>query len=514
MKRISPSASEHQVIRSYLEWFIEIPWNNLTSESIDLSEARKILDRDQTGLEPVKKRIMEYMAIRKLKSDSKGPIICLLGPPGTGKTSLAKSIASALGRKFYRISLGGVHDESDIRGHRRTYVGAMPGQLVQALHRCGTKNPVILLDEIDKLGKGNRGDPSSALLEALDPEQNMSFRDHYVNVPMDLSKVLFICTANEAGDIPAPLMDRMELHRLSGYTLYEKIDIARNHVLPKQISEHGLAQNHVIIQDSTISTIIQDYTREAGVRNLEQKLAKICRNRAVKYSDNLQLPNQGEYDPLVSKSHVAEILGNVIYHAELSERYNAPGIVTGLAWSPVGGSILFIESNVMPGTGKLNLTGQLGAVIKESAELAVSFIRANAGQLGILFDFSSKDIHIHFPSGSTPKDGPSAGVAIIVSLLSLITDVSVSSSLAMTGEISLRGKVLAVGGIKEKILACHRSGVSRAIVPWNNKRDLDDLPIIVRKDLDIVCVKTVWDAIRTCFPANRAFEGLPVEARL
>ncbi|HSO37180.1 MAG TPA: endopeptidase La, partial [Labilithrix sp.] len=438
------------------------------------------------GLEKVKKRILEYLAVRKLKKDKKGPILCLIGPPGVGKTSLGRSIARSLGRKFHRISLGGVHDEAAIRGHRRTYVGALPGQIIQGMKKVGTINPVFMLDEVDKIGHDFRGDPAAALLEVLDPEQNNTFADHYLEIPFDLSNVMFVATANVADPIPPPLRDRMEILEIPGYTRNEKLAIARQHLIPKQIEEHGITKEMLDIQDPAVDSIIDHYTREAGVRTLERQIASCIRGVAVKIAE-------GDTTPRVLKDEagVIEFLGAPRYTSEVAERTEEAGVATGLAWTSVGGEILFIEATKMYGTGKLQLTGQLGDVMKESAQAALSYVRSNSERFGISKDFLEKtDIHIHIPAGGMPKDGPSAGVTMFTALVSMLTGVRVRHDVAMTGEITLRGRVLPIGGLKEKVLAAHRAGIKRVLIPERNKADLDEVPAEIKNELEfIACSK-------------------------
>ncbi len=480
-----PAASaEYHVIRTYLEWLADLPWSKASEDRIDLEEARKILDQDHHGLEQVKKRIIQFLAVAKLKNDLRGSILCLVGPPGVGKTSLGQSIAKALGRKFIRTSLGGVRDEAEIRGHRRTYVGAMPGRVIQSLKRAGVNNPVMLLDEVDKLMVGYQGDPSSALLEVLDPEQNSTFTDHYLDTAFDLSKVFFIATANVPDQIPAPLRDRMEIIDLSGYTGLEKLNIAKNHLVPKQVLEHGLTMEQVAFQDDALESIISNYTREAGVRELQRKIASLCRAIAEDVIASKPTPIP------VTKERVREALGAPRYQPETSERISKPGIVTGLAWTPAGGDILFVEASAMPGSGKLTLTGQLGDVMKESVQLALSFLRAQKGALCAGFDFEKTDIHVHVPAGAIPKDGPSAGITMLTALASLTSGKVVSKQLAMTGETTLRGAVLPVGGIKEKVLAAHRAGVTHIILPSRNEQEVREIPENVKKQLTFHFVDT------------------------
>ncbi len=484
LKVMQPSSAEYTVTRTYLEWLVEMPWAISTEDKIDIQEARNILNADHYDLEKVKKRILEYLAVRKLKADKKGPILCLVGPPGVGKTSLGKSIAKAVGRKFVRVSLGGVRDEAEIRGHRRTYVGSLPGRIIQGIKRAGTNNPVFVLDEIDKLGHDFRGDPSSALLEVLDPEQNNSFSDHYLEVPFDLSGVMFIATANILDPVPAALRDRLEILELPGYTRNEKTMIARQFLIPKQIEEHGMTDAQLSFNEGSVSEIIDSYTREAGVRNLEREVGSVCRGVAVKVAEGQV---QGKID--ITAENVSDFLGPQKFMSEMAERTAVPGVATGLAWTAVGGDILFIEATRMPGKSTLMLTGQLGDVMKESAQAATSFVRARARSYGIDENFLEKaDLHIHVPAGAISKDGPSAGVTMFVALTSMITGIPVRPDVAMTGEITLRGNVLPVGGIKEKLLAAHRAGIKRVVLPERNRKDIVDVPDEVKKDLEIIHV--------------------------
>ncbi len=481
LKSMQPSSAEYTVTRTYLEWLVEMPWAISTEDKIDIGEARTILNADHYDLEKVKKRILEYLAVRKLKADKKGPILCLVGPPGVGKTSLGKSIAKAVGRKFVRVSLGGVRDEAEIRGHRRTYVGSLPGRIIQGIKRAGTNNPVFVLDEIDKLGHDFRGDPSSALLEVLDPEQNNTFSDHYLEVPFDLSRVMFIATANILDPIPAALRDRLEILEIPGYTRSEKLMIARQFLLPKQIEEHGMSNAQITFEDPAIGEVIDSYTREAGVRSLEREIGSVCRGVAVKVAEG-----ETKEQVQITAEKVAEFLGPQKFISEVAERTAVPGVATGLAWTAVGGDILFIEATRMPGKSSLMLTGQLGDVMKESAQAATSFVRARAKTYGIDEHFLEKaDLHIHVPAGAISKDGPSAGVTMFVALTSMLTNIPVRPDVAMTGEITLRGNVLPVGGIKEKLLAAHRAGIKRVILPERNQKDIVDVPDEVKKDLEI-----------------------------
>ncbi|MGZ6275049.1 MAG: endopeptidase La [Syntrophales bacterium] len=491
LSRMHPSSAEYTVASTYLDWITALPWNESTEDNLDIKKARKILDDDHFGLDKAKKRIIEYLAVRKLKPDSKGPILCFVGPPGTGKTSLALSIAHALGRKFVRIALGGVRDEAEIRGHRRTYVGALPGRIIQGIRRAESNNPVFVLDEIDKVGSDFRGDPSSALLEVLDPEQNYSFMDHYLDVSFDLSHVIFITTANILDTIPPPLRDRMEVIELPGYTLDEKIKIAERYLIPRQTTANGLNQGQISFTKSAITLIISGYTREAGLRNLEREIGTICRGVASMVAG-------GELEKAsITVKDLHRYLGPIRIMSEVSARTSKPGVATGLAWTPTGGDILFIEATAMKGKKGLTLTGQLGEVMKESATAALSFIRANASDLGISVDFfEENDIHIHVPAGAIPKDGPSAGVTMLTALTSLLTGRTVKRDLAMTGEITLRGLVLPVGGIKEKVLAAHRAGIKTIILPKWNKKDLVDIPHKVQKDMQLYFVDDMLEVLK------------------
>jgi ATP-dependent Lon protease len=482
---------ESSVIRNYLDLMLDLPWVTEEKKSIDIAEARRVLESNHNGLEKVKERIIQHLAVMKLKQEKQGSILLLSGPPGTGKTSLGKSIADALGRKYVRISLGGVRDEAEIRGHRRTYVGALPGRIIQGIKRAGTKNPVFILDEIDKLAVSYAGDPASALLEVLDPEQNSTFSDHYLEVPYDLSDVLFIATGNSLATIPAPLLDRMEHIEISGYTKNEKFAIAKDHLLPKTLEEHGLDTDKLVIEDEALKVIIEKYTREAGVRWLKKQLASIARFVSEKIvSGNADLPYVVKADMLNG------ILGKEVIRQEEVRKEQVPGVVTGLAWTPVGGDILFIECTFMPGTGKLTLTGQLGDVMKESAKISLSLIRSRLAHTANSFDFIASDVHIHVPSGATPKDGPSAGVTLFTALTSLITGKTVDPKTAMTGEITLSGAVLPVGGIKEKVLAAHRAGIKKVLLPKENTRDLEDVPEDVRNELTFVTVETIEEVLK------------------
>ncbi|MEZ0575849.1 endopeptidase La [Halodesulfovibrio aestuarii] len=489
-----PESSEASVVRNYLEWLSELPWKKLSRDRLDILKAQEILDEDHYGLEKVKDRILEYLSVRKLNPKSKGPILCFAGPPGVGKTSLGRSIARSLGRKFQRISLGGMRDEAEIRGHRRTYVGAMPGRIIQTMKLMGTRNPVIMLDEIDKLGSDFRGDPSSALLEVLDPEQNNNFSDHYLNVPFDLSKVMFICTANQLDTIPGPLRDRMEIIQIPGYTMQEKTRIARRYLLPRQAEENGLKKDEVSIPDSVLSKIIEEYTREAGLRNLEREIGSVCRKLARQKAEGTAGPYK------VTAKTLQKLLGIPRFIDEEKDAEMIPGVAQGLAWTPYGGVILNIEVTLMKGKGKLTLTGQLGDVMKESAQAALSYARANAEELNIDADFLDKhDIHIHVPAGATPKDGPSAGVTLLIALISALTGKPVNHDLCMTGEITLRGRVLPVGGIKEKILAGVARGLHQVCIPKQNEKDLEDVPADLLKKIKVHTAAHVQDIIPLAF---------------
>jgi len=479
LSKMHPSSSEYVVASTYLDWLTSLPWNESSEDKLDIKAARKVLNNDHYGLEKPKKRILEYLAVRKLKNDSKGPILCFAGPPGTGKTSLGRSIARALGRQFVRIALGGVRDEAEIRGHRRTYVGALPGRIIQHLRKAGTKNPVFMLDEIDKMDSSYHGDPSSALLEVLDPEQNFSFSDHYLNVPFDLSDVMFLTTANVLHTIPAPLRDRMEVLELSGYTQEEKLKIATRYLIPRQREANGLKSSHIKITSGAVKKIISGYTKEAGLRNLERHIGSVCRGVASKVAEE-KVKNL-----VVGQKNLHEYLGPATNMPDMALRIENPGVVVGLAWTPYGGEILFIEAVAMKGGKGLTLTGQLGDVMKESASTALSFIRANTKKFKIEESFfDNHDLHIHVPEGSIPKDGPSAGVAMMTCLVSLMTGRRVKKRLAMSGEITLRGEVLPVGGIREKIIAAHRAGIKMIILPLWNQKDMEDVPENIRDSID------------------------------
>ena len=492
LERTPEGAGEYSMIRTYLDWLVELPWSKRSEGVIDLGEARRVLDEDHFGLEKIKRRILEFLAVRKLNPEGKSPILCFAGPPGVGKTSLGQSIAKATGRKFARVSLGGTHDEAEIRGHRRTYIGALPGNIIQALRKAGTNDCVIMLDEMDKLGAGGfHGDPSAALLEVLDPEQNATFRDNYLGVPFDLSRVIFIATANMLETVPGPLRDRMEVIHLPGYTEEEKVQIARRYLIARQTQANGLKPEQVALAEDALRHIIQDYTREAGVRSLEREIGSVMRHAAMRIAEGLAT------EVSIGPDDLDEILGASRFESEVALRTGVPGVATGLAWTPVGGDILFIEATRVPGGGKLILTGQLGDVMKESGQAAMSLIKSRAVSLGIdpaLFEKS--DVHIHVPAGATPKDGPSAGVAMFLALASLVTGRAVRSDTAMTGEISLRGLVLPIGGVKEKVLAAMRAGITRVMLPARNRKDLRDVPQEVRDRLEFVWLESVDDAIR------------------
>jgi ATP-dependent Lon protease len=491
LRRMQPASSEYGVTRNYVETLLDIPWREQSEDKLDIDRARRVLDEDHYDLEKVKDRIIEFLAVRQLKEEMSGPILCLIGPPGVGKTSLGRSVARALGREFVRMSLGGIHDESEIRGHRRTYVGALPGRIVQGLRKAGTNNPVFMLDEIDKVGQDFRGDPSSALLEVLDPEQNDEFSDHYVELPVDLSNVLFIATGNVLEPISAPLRDRMDVIEIPGYTVYDKKHIARDYLIPKQLEENGIEEHQLEITDDALGKIIRSYTQEAGVRNLERRIAEICRGVAVEIAETPE-EERDEISLTADVESLIDYLGPVKYQREVAQRTAQPGVATGLAWTAAGGEILFIESTQMSGKGELVLTGQLGDVMKESVRAALSYIRSHTDELDIADDFmQNHDIHIHVPAGSIPKDGPSAGITMFVSLLSLLTGIEVRSDVSMTGEITLRGNILPVGGIKEKVLAAHRTEIKHVILPDRNKKDLVDVSDDVKEELEFHFVEHV-----------------------
>jgi ATP-dependent Lon protease len=484
------AAAEHSMLRTYLDWLTELPWSHADEEDIDIAKARAILEEDHYGLPKIKRRILEYLAVRKRNPSGKSPILCFVGPPGVGKTSLGQSIARALGLKFVRASLGGVHDEAEIRGHRRTYIGSMPGTVIQSIRKAGTANPVFMLDEMDKLGVGFHGDPSSALLEVLDPEQNSTFRDHYLDVPFDLSKVFFIGTANVLDAIPGPLRDRMEVIELPGYTHEEKLEIAKRYLVQRQLEANGLTAAQASIDDAALGALIDGYTRESGVRGLEREIGSVLRNVAMQITESVTEAVH------VDAATLGGILGAPRFESELRMRTSIPGVATGLAWTPVGGDILFIEASSVPGSGRLTLTGQLGDVMKESAQAAVTLIKGRLEELGIDRKyFEEHDLHIHVPAGAIPKDGPSAGVTMFIALMSLFSKRTVRSDIAMTGEISLRGLVLPVGGIKEKVLAAVRAGIQTVLLPARNKKDLEDIPESARSQIEFVWLETIGDAV-------------------
>ncbi len=489
--KMQPASAEATVSRTYIETVLELPWNKTSEDNIDLIKAEKILNEDHYGLDKVKERVLEYLAVIRLSESLKGPILCLVGPPGTGKTSIAKSVARSIGREFVRMSLGGVRDEAEIRGHRRTYIGAIPGRIINSIKECGTKNPVFLFDEVDKIGADYKGDPASALLEVLDPEQNKDFTDHFLEVPFDLSKVMFITTANTTETIPRPLLDRMEVIEVSGYTEEEKLKIAQKYLVPKQIKENGLTRENIAFTKTGLRTIIDYYTRESGVRNLEREIGTLCRRVARQYvSGNKEKVS-------LNAAKVEELLGKKKYHFDKIRNKKEVGVSTGLAWTIVGGVTLFIETTVVPGTGKIVLTGQLGDVMQESAKTGISYIRSVADKLGIDEDFyKDKDLHLHIPEGATPKDGPSAGVTMCVSLISTLTGIPVRKDVAMTGEITLRGKVLPVGGIREKVMAAHRAGIRKVLLPKDNEPDIADIPETVRNQMEFVLLNDVNDALK------------------
>jgi ATP-dependent Lon protease len=499
LRVIPPESAEHSVVRTYLEWLAGLPWATGTTDNLDLPHARQVLDEDHFDLEKIKDRILEHLAVRKLKQDGKNPILCFVGPPGVGKTSLGRSIARAMGRKFVRLSLGGVRDEAEIRGHRRTYVGALPGRIIQNLRTAGANNPLFMLDEIDKLGMDFRGDPASALLEVLDPEQNFTFQDHYLDVPFDLSHVMFVTTGNVLDTIPPPLRDRMEVIELAGYTEEEKLEIAKRHIIPKQVREHGLTPAQITFDDEAIVTIARAYTREAGLRNLEREIGRVCRKvaRAV---------TEGHTEPVVcTREKLHEFLGAERFFSELAERTEEPGVAVGLAWTPAGGDILFIEATRMPGKKGLTLTGSLGDVMKESAQAALSYVRSRAERLGVAPDFfEESDLHVHVPSGAIPKDGPSAGITMATAFASLLSGRPIRQGLAMTGEVTLRGRVLPVGGIKEKVLAARRAGIETVILPKRNEKDLEDVPESARSAMRFHFAETMDEVLDLALVPARA----------
>jgi ATP-dependent Lon protease len=505
-ERMPDGAAEAGIVRTYLDWLVELPWKLPEEKPIDIAEARRILDEDHYGLEKIKSRIIEYLAVRKLAPEGKAPILCFAGPPGVGKTSLGQSIARAMQRPFVRVSLGGVHDEAEIRGHRRTYIGALPGNIIQAIKKAGARNCVMMLDELDKLGRGVQGDPSAAMLEVLDPEQNATFRDNYLGVPFDLSRVVFVATANMLDTVPGPLLDRMEIISLAGYTEEEKLEIARRYLVRRQLKANGLTAEQVDIDPEALRLIIKGYTREAGVRNLEREIGKAFRNVAVQIAD-------GSTDRVaLTAQEIATILGQPRFESEIAMRTSIPGVATGLAWTPVGGDILFIEASRTQGRGSLILTGQLGEVMRESVQAALTLVKGRATQLGIdPAIFEKSDIHVHVPAGATPKDGPSAGVAMFTALTSLLTDRTVRSDTAMTGEISLRGLVLPVGGIKEKVVAAAAAGLTRVMLPARNRRDFDDIPVGARNKLEFIWLERVDDAIAAVLETKASVQSTAAE---
>jgi ATP-dependent Lon protease len=499
LQRMPEAAGEYGMVRTYLDWLIELPWKLPEEKPIDIAQARRILDEDHYDLDKIKRRIIEFLAVRKLSPQGKAPILCFVGPPGVGKTSLGQSIARAMDRKFVRVSLGGVHDEAEIRGHRRTYIGALPGNIIQAIRKAGSRNCVMMLDEIDKLGAGIQGDPGAALLEVLDPEQNNTFRDNYLGVPFDLSRVVFITTANMLDTIPGPLRDRMEIITLAGYTAQEKLEIAHRYLIRRQAEANGLKPGQVEIDDEALRDIIQSYTREAGVRSLERQIGQVLRHAAVRIAE-------GQNGPIrITRGDLTAIIGAPQFESETAMRTSVPGVATGLAWTPVGGDILFIEATRVPGSGKLILTGQLGEVMRESVQAALSIVKNRAAALGIdASRFEKSDIHVHVPAGAIPKDGPSAGVAMFMALVSLMTDRTVRSDTAMTGEISLRGLVLPVGGIKEKVVGAHRAGIKRIMLPARNRKDYDDIPEIARKEVEFIWLERIEEAVAAALEPKKA----------
>jgi ATP-dependent Lon protease len=501
LEKLPPAAAEHGVIRAYLEWIVSVPWDKATEDNLDLEHARRVLDEDHFDIEKVKDRILEFLAVRKLKPDARGSILCFVGPPGVGKTSLGRSIARALGRKFERISVGGVRDEAEIRGHRRTYIGAMPGTIIRALRDAESNNPLFMIDEIDKMGADYRGDPASAMLEVLDPEQNSTFRDHYLDVPFDLSNVMFVTTANNLDTVPGPLQDRMEVIQLAGYTEEEKLEIAKRYLVPRQIERNGLTKGKIEITDAALKAIISDYTREAGVRNLEREIGTLCRKVALQWAEG-----KVKRKVTVSEKRARELLGKRRFFSEVRRRTAEPGVATGLAWTPVGGDVLFVEATAMSGTGQLTLTGQLGEVMRESAQAALSHVRAHARELVPELDekwFAEHDIHLHVPAGAIPKDGPSAGITMATALMSLLSGRRVREDVAMTGELTLTGQVLPIGGLKEKALAAQRNGIRIVIAPKLNEQDVDDIPEHLRADLDFVFVEHIGEVFEVALEDAR-----------
>lgn len=491
LAKMNSSNPDANVIRTYLEWICDLPWNNFTKDTLEISNAKEVLDRDHYGLKEVKERIMEYLAVKKITGTMSGPILCLVGPPGVGKTSIAKSVAESMGRSYARISLGGIRDEADIRGHRRTYIGSMPGRIITALKQAGTNNPLMLFDEIDKMASDYRGDPAAALLEVLDSEQNTKFRDHFMEVDFDLSNVLFIATANTLDTIPSPLLDRMEIIEIPGYTSEEKFQIAKKHLINKQLKKHGLTKKNVTLNDGAIKGIISHYTKEAGVRTLERKIANVLRKAALKIVDN------PETQVKVTSKNLEEFLGKEIFLDDFASKKDEIGVVTGLAWTQVGGDTLSVEVNIMDGAGNLELTGHLGDVMKESAKAAVSFVRSNCKKLGIDSEFYKNcDIHIHVPEGATPKDGPSAGITIATALVSALTEKAVNHKVAMTGEITIRGRVLPIGGLREKTLAAYQAGIKTVVIPYENEKDIDGLEEVVKQNIDIILARNMTDVLK------------------
>jgi ATP-dependent Lon protease len=507
LEKLPPAAAEYGVIRTYLDWILSLPWNETTEDDLDLDRARRILDEDHYDLDKVKERIIEYLAVSKLKNDVSGPILCFVGPPGVGKTSLGQSIARTLGRKFVRISVGGVRDEAEIRGHRRTYIGAMPGTIIRSIRDAESMNPVLLIDEIDKMGADFRGDPASAMLEVLDPEQNKSFRDHYLDLPFDLSRVLFICTANQLETIPPPLLDRMDVIQLSGYTEEEKLGIARKYLVPKQLEAHGLADGQATIGEAALRVVAREYTREAGVRNLERRIADLLRKAARSIAE-------GKAEKVrVDARKVRSWLGPRRFPADPRKRTADPGVATGLAYTPVGGDVLFIEATAYPGDGRLTITGQLGEVMQESAQAALSWVRSHAQELGLPEDwFAGHDVHIHVPAGAVPKDGPSAGITIATAIASLVRGEAVAEDLGMTGEITLTGQVLPIGGLREKALAAQRAGLKRVVIPRENEPDLEELPREVRQGIEFVLADSIDDVLGAAFDRSGARRPQPAPA--
>jgi ATP-dependent Lon protease len=510
LEKLPPASAEYGVIRTYVDWILTLPWTETTEDKLDLGRARKILDEDHYDLEKVKERILEYLAVSKLKNDLSGPILCFVGPPGVGKTSLGQSVARTLGRKFMRLSVGGVRDEAEIRGHRRTYIGAMPGTIIRALRDAESKNPVLLIDEIDKMGADFRGDPASAMLEVLDPEQNSHFRDHYLDLPFDLSKVLFICTANQLETVPSPLLDRMDVIQLSGYTEDEKLGIARKYLVPKQLEAHGLSAEQVTISENTLRVITREYTREAGVRNLERRIADLLRKAAREIAE-------GKTEKVAIDTRKARAwLGPRRFPADPKKRTANPGVATGLAYTPVGGDVLFIEATAYPGKGRLTITGQLGEVMRESAQAALSWVRSHTRELGVPENwFAEHDVHVHVPSGAVPKDGPSAGVTIATAIVSLVRGEPVAEDVGMTGEITLTGQVLPIGGVREKVLAAQRYGLKRVVLPRENEPDLQELPAEARKELEFVLADSIEDvfAVALAAPVRSRPQAAPVSER-